>query len=130
MNKSNVLSAFNNHLIELFKDINSIIPNNTDLMAAETSLLAIKKANPRLLVTVWKQSISDKYKNDIVAGNLSFFLEKDYSDDVQDVDQSSIILEKINLLRKPIQDLGEDNLNKTISYLQNLTKLCDLYHSN
>ena len=130
MNKSNVLSAFNNHLIELFKDINSIIQNNTDLMAAETALLAIKKANPRLLITVWKQSIVDKYKNDIVAGNLSFFLEKDYSDDIRDVDQSSIILEKINLLRKPVRELGDDNLNKTISYIQNLTKLCELYHAN
>lgn len=130
MNKSNVLSAFNNHLIELFKDINSIIQNNTDLMAAETALLAIKKANPRLLITVWKQSIVDKYKNNIVAGNLSFFLEKDYSDDIRDVDQSSIILEKINLLRKPVRELGDDNLNKTISYIQNLTKLCELYHAN
>jgi hypothetical protein len=130
MNKSNVLSAFNTHLIELFKDINSIIPNNMDLMAAETSLLAIKKANPRLVVTVWKHHIADKYKNDIIAGNISFFLEKDYSEDLLDADEPSIILEKINLLRKPIQELGEENLNKTIGYLQNLTKLCELYHTN
>jgi len=52
MNKSNILSAFNNHLMELFTDINSIIKNNRDLEAAQTALVAVKKANPRLLVTV------------------------------------------------------------------------------
>ncbi len=129
MNKSNVLSAFNNHLIELFKDINSIIQHNKDLEAAETSLIAIKKANPRLIISVWKEYINDKYKNDIMAGNIGFFLDKDYKSDLVDVDKPSMILEKIELLREPIRGLGETNLNKTVGYIQNLTKLCEVYHS-
>jgi hypothetical protein len=130
MNKSNVLSAFNNHLIELFKDINLIIKRNKDLAAAETALIAIKKANPKLIIGVWKNYINDKYKDDIAAGNISFFLDKDYKSDLADVSQSSLILKKIDLLREPIRGLGEDNLNKTVCYIQNLAKLCDLYHSN
>ena len=130
MNKSNILSAFNNHLMELFTDINSTIRNNSDLEAAQTALLALKKANPRILVTVWKQHIADKYRDDIMVGNINFFLDKDYSDDVRDVEQSGIILEKINLLREPIKKLGAENIKKTTGYLQNLTKLCDIYHNN
>ena len=129
MNKSNILSAFNNHLMELFTDINSIIKNNRDLEAAQTALVAVKKANPRLLVTVWKLNIADKYRNDITEGNINFFLDKDYSEDLRDADQSAMILEKINLLREPIRGLGEENLKKTIGYIQNLTKLCDVYHT-
>ena len=129
MNKSNILTAFNNHLMELFSDINSII-KNSDLEVAHTGLLALKKANPRLLIGVWKEHIADKYRNNIEAGDIGFFLEKDYSNDLAGVEQPSVVLEKINILRKPVRELGEENLKKTISYMQNLTKLCDVYHTN
>ena len=129
MNKSNVLTAFNNHLMELFSDIKSII-KNSDLEVAHTGLLALKKANPRLLIGVWKEHIADKYRNNIEAGDIGFFLEKDYSNDLAGVEQPSVVLEKINILRQPIRELGDENLKKTISYIQNLTKLCDVYHTN
>ena len=129
MNKSNVLTAFNNHLMELFSDIKSII-KNSDLEVAHTGLLALKKANPRLLIGVWKEHIADKYRGNIEAGDIGFFLEKDYSNDLDGVEQPSVVLEKINILRKPVRELGEENLKKTISYMQNLTKLCDVYHTN
>ena len=129
MNKSNIITAFNNHLMELFSDIKSII-KNSDLEVAHTGLLALKKANPRLLIGVWKEHIADKYRNNIEAGDIGFFLEKDYSNDLAGVEQPSVVLEKINILRQPIRELGDENLKKTISYIQNLTKLCDVYHTN
>ena len=130
MNKSNVLSAFNNHLIELFDYINSIIPHNKDLKAAQTSLVTIKKANPRIIIGVWKKYVNDKYKDDILSGNINFFLDKDYKSDLQDIEESNTILEKIDFLRKPIKELGEENQKKTLGYIQNLTKLCEVYYSS
>jgi len=130
MNKSNVLSAFNNHLIELFDDINSIIPHSKDLKAAQTSLVTIKRANPRIIIGVWKKYVNDKYKDDILSGNINFFLDKDYKSDLQDIEESNTILEKIDFLRKPIKELGEENQKKTLGYIQNLTKLCEVYYSN
>lgn len=130
MNKSNVLSAFNNHLIELFDDINSIIPDNKDLKAAQTSLVTIKKVNPKIIIGGWKNYVNDKYKDDILSGNINFFLNKDYKGDLQDTEEPNTILEKIEILRKQIKELGEENQKKTLGYIQNLTKLCEVYYSS
>jgi hypothetical protein len=129
MNKSEILSAFNTHLLEFLNDIITIFPNNSDIQVTYTSLNAMKKANPKLIVSVWKEHIADNYKNEIVKGNIDFFLNKDYASDVGDAENAKYILEKINILREPIKKLGEDNLNKTIKYIQNLTKISELYYS-
>ena len=83
----------------------------------------------------YEVEINHKYRNDIVAGDINFFLDKDYSEDLQSASwfpngtSSSSILEKISMLREPIRELGEENLKKAVGYIQNLTKLADLYHA-
>ena len=56
-----------------------------------------------------------------------FFLKKDYSKDVAG-DSASIILEKIDTLRNPISEMNKEDQKKVIKYLQNLTKLVNLYN--
>ena len=130
MNKSTILAGFNNHLNEFFNDVVTIFPDNLDIKVAHTSLTTMRKANPRLVIAIWREHIVDKYENEIKNGNIDFFLNKNYNEDVKSVDNANNILEKINLLKEPIRNMGEDNLNKTIEYIQNLSKLCLLYHQN
>ena len=40
------------------------------------------------------------------------------------------ILNKINALKQPIRDMGIENQEKTMKYIQNLSKLCKLYYLN
>ncbi len=70
----------------------------------------------------------DKYRTEIEAGDMAFFVERNYSSDLQDVGQGATILEKIDTLREPIRQMGEENLKKASEYIQNLTKICDLYY--
>ena len=130
MNKSDILSGFNNHLHEFFNDVVLIFPNNTDIRVAQSSLLAMRKANPKLIISVWKKQLEDPYGHVIREGNIDFFINKNYKEDLKDHGEGSdVILEKINSLKEPVSQMGEDNLSKTIVYLQNLTKLCNLYYS-
>lgn len=129
MSKSDILSGFNNHLNELLEALIGIIPDNSDLKAAHISLTTLRKANPRIVIPIWKSYVLDKYEENIMAGNIQYFLEKDYAEDVKDTGNAKTILEKINVVKNTIKDLDKDNLEKTILYLQNLTKLCKLYHS-
>ena len=128
MNKSDILTIFNNQLGLFFDDIISIFPNDNDLKVAQLSLFGIRKANPRLIVSIWNEHIANQYRNEISEGNINFFIEKDYTEDLKDSGNASIILSKISVLREPIKKLGEENLQKTIQYLQNLTKISDLYY--
>jgi hypothetical protein len=121
-----VLTAFNNHFMEFLEDIQSIFPEDRDIKKAITSLTLLRKGNPKLILVVWKQYITHKYKSQIDQGDISFFLEKDYSDDIE-TSNSSRILESIDRLRGPISNMGAENQKKAMKYIQNLTKLSEMY---
>lgn len=125
---SNILTAFNNHFVEFIDDIQQVFPEDQDVLVAKNALSAIRKANPRLIVKIWNTFIVGKYRSEIESGNIDFFLNKDYSQDLANADNAGRILESIDRLREPIRSMGIENKEKCIKYIQNLTKLaamCD-----
>lgn len=127
MSKTLILTAFNDCFVEFVTDFQSLFPDDYDLLVAKNSLLALKKSNPRLLLTLWDTHIVGKYKNEIEKGNLDFFINKDYTQDINTASNSSQILSAIDKFRKPIKNLTENDKSQVIKYIQNLTKLCGLY---
>ena len=127
MSSQNILTAFNDHFVEFISDIQSVFPENVDVLTAKKSLIMIRKANPKIIIQIWKLNIVDNYKDRIEKGDISFFIEKDYSNDLSKIDSSDKIMEGIDRLRNPIRNMSEENRDKTIKYIQNLTKLCLLY---
>jgi hypothetical protein len=129
MDKSTVLQAFNNHFFEFVDDVQSVFPEDTDIMAAKTALVAMRKMNPKLLPKIWYEYIVLKYDDHIQAGDVSFFLNKDYSEDLADMGSSAnTIVSKINILREPIKNMGKENQDKSMKYINNLNKLAKLYN--
>lgn len=127
---STIISAFNNHFAEFVDDILTIFPDNRDIMNAKTSLGLLRKANPKIIITFWKNYIVANYRQQIEDGDCQFFLNKDYSIDINSTSssgKSTQIIEAIDRFRRPLSELSEDNLNKCVEYLQNLTKLSLLY---
>lgn len=120
---SNFVSVFNNHFSEFVDDIQSVFPDDADILTAKNSLLAIRKANPKLLVRIWVNYVYNPYKDQIDSGNIDFFLSKDYSSDLSKNENAEKIMESINRLRKPIKEMSPENQAKTMKYIQNLSKL-------
>ena len=125
---SQILTAFNNHFTEFVTDIQMVFPNDIDILNAQKYLYMIRKTNPKLLIKIWKEYIADKYREKIEQGDLNFFLEKDYSTDIENTSNSKQILDSINRLRNPICQMSKENQDKSMKYIQNLTKLCYLYN--
>jgi hypothetical protein len=123
---SNILTAFNDHFIEFISDIQMVFPEDPDILSAKNALLAIRKANPKMIVKIWKTFIVDKYRGEIEGGNLEFFMNKDYSNDVSTSQNSDKIMDSIDRLREPIKNMTSESQAKTMKYIQNLTKLSDL----
>ena len=123
---SNILTAFNDHFADFINDIQSVFPEDVDILSAKNALIAIRKANPRMIVKMWNSFIVSKYRNEIAAGNLEFFMNKDYANDVSNTQNSDKIMESIDRLREPIRNMGPDNQAKVMKYIQNLTKLAEL----
>ena len=126
MSATNLQTVFNDHFVEFISDIQSVFPQDHDILMAKNSLLAVRKANPKMIVKIWKTFIVDKYKKEIDAGDLTFFMEKDYSEDVAGADKSEKIMQAINRLRTPIKQMTKVDQEKTMKYIQNLTKLAAL----
>jgi len=123
MASSNIIGAFNDHFMDFVSDIQSVFPDDPDILTAKNALIAIRKANPKMIVKIWSSFIVSKYRSEIEAGNIDFFLKKDYSDDVLGTQNSDKIMDCINRLRGPISQMGPKNQAKTMKYIQNLTKL-------
>ena len=123
---SNILTAFNDHFMEFLNDVQSVFPEDPDVLLAKNALIAIRKANPKMIVKIWKTYIAEKYRDKIQANDISFFLEKDYSSDVSSASGSDKIMESIDRLREPVKNMGPDNKAKVMKYIQNLTKLSEL----
>ena len=123
---SSILVAFNDHFVDFVNDIQSVFPEDGDILTAKNALMLVRKANPKMIVKIWNAYIVSKYKKEIEAGNLEFFINKDYSGDVSAAENSDKIMESINRLREPIKNMGPDNQKKVMKYIQNLTKLAEL----
>ena len=127
---SSVLKAFNEHLLEFINDIISVFPENRSLKVTRTAIQTWKRINPRSIIEIWKTCITDKYKEEIEKGNYRFFIEKNYTEDISGCDNTSDILSAIEELRGPISQMSKDSQNKAIKYIQNLTKLSQIYYSS
>jgi hypothetical protein len=76
-----------------------------------------------MIVKIWNSFVVGKYKSEIEAGNIGFFINKDYANDVSAAANSDKIMESINRLREPIRQMTLESQAKTMKYIQNLTKL-------
>ena len=123
---TNLVTVFNDHFAEFVNDIQSVFPDDADILTAKNALLAIRKANPKLLVKIWIKYVYGPYKSEIDAGDINFFLTKDYSNDLSKNDNADKIMESIDRLRKPVKEMTTENQAKTMKYIQNLSKLATL----
>lgn len=121
--------TFNDEFIKFINEVYSIFPEDRDIKKAKNALELLKKANPKLIIQIWYEYITKVYKTKIDNSDISFFLEKDYANDFSENSNSSKIMESINRLRSPIRNMGEHNQQTSMKYIQNLTKLSEVYYN-
>jgi len=126
--KSGILPAFNKQMEEFVNDIVCVFPDDNDIKKAERALSVLRKLNPKLCITVWRECILKPYHDQIFNNDIEFFVSKDYKMDVEGGDYECI-LGPIERLRKPVSEMGEENQNKVLKYIQNLSKLSELYQN-
>lgn len=124
-----VLTAFNNHFEELLNDVVRVFPDDMEIATAAKALGKLRKANPRLIILTFKEHVRIPYGSQIAEGNLDFFLEKDYAQDLEGSSQASVILSKIDKIKEPIRNMEPEEKAKVLGYMKNLCQICDLYNN-
>jgi len=123
-----LVGAFNNHLTEFIDDLISIFPDDGDIKMARTAFANMKSFNPTAVIKIWFKYIS-KYADAIAGGDISFFIDRDYSADVDASEKRDEVQRIIDKLRNPVRNMGAENQAKAMKYIQNLTKISTMYIS-
>jgi hypothetical protein len=126
---STILTAFNDHFMEFVNDIIRVFPDDADILTAKNSFTLIRKANPKMIIKIWHKYVVEKYEEIIDSGDISFFIAKDYKDDLTSAENSEKITEAIDRLRNPIKMMTPEEQQKVMKYIQNLKKLSAMYKS-
>ena len=127
-NNSLVIQAFFKHFDEFLEDVLRVYPDNKKYLKLKMYFDGLKKANPRILIMAWKTMITDLYREQIEKGDIDFFMEKDYSTDVDWVNRKHKPEDSIEELRASVRQMSRENTDKAMTYVQNLTKIGDLYN--
>ena len=127
MDKSSILKGFNNHFMEFVNAVRDYFSDNKDVRATGVALEGIRKVNPKLIMNIWKEYIVDVYSTEIESGEIEFFINKEYKNDLNDLQNSNSVLEAIEKLRDPVKAMPGEDQEKVMKYIQNLTNLSKLY---
>ena len=128
MEKADILEIYLCQFLEFVSDVQRVFPDDFDIKVLKNFLNVYSSLNGKHIIDIWKKSVTDIYRKEIEAKDFDFFIEKDWSNDLSKTDNQTIIIGKINELKSRIRSMDDDNKSKVIRYIENLTKLCDLYH--
>jgi hypothetical protein len=128
MDRSALLKAFNTQLFAFMDDIIAIFPENEKIKYTRTTMDMFRKTNVTGIVKSWHYFICRPYKAQIDAGDIDYFLNKDYAEDLVYMgERAGKIEQTINELRDPIKQLSDTNKAHALKYMQNLCTLCEMY---
>lgn len=118
------LTKFNLTLVNLINDLILVFPEYDNLKIFKEKFTLLKSTNPRLILTYFKNTVYT-YKDQINSKDESFFLEKNYDEDVQ-IDNKEWALDEVLNLKVLWGQLNDDNKSTVWKYFQILIKLCEL----
>lgn len=130
MNSNNnklVLSTFISELTNFIELLCTLLPNSKEIQQNKTYFLTTKKVNPRAILLSWRSDIAEHFKDPIDSRDLSFFVTHDYRNDSYFKDYSSFIVTMFENMKTNISKLDDANKETTMNYLQNLSKISNLY---
>ena len=126
--KSIILRAFNSLFMDFLDDIIGIFPENQDMKTSRDSFDMIKRMNTSIIIKSWFIYVYNPYNIYIEEGDIDYFLNKDYSEDLSSLQKPDEFLKIIDKVRSPLKTLDENNKIICTEYLQKLNKLSQMYN--
>ena len=131
MSKSIILRSFNTYYFDFLDRLIEWYPEHEELQVSKTTQEMFKKTNPTLIIKYWAAYVYKPYANAINEGNLEYFLNKDYNEDIQNAPSSGIenskMLEYIENVKDIIRIMDPLRQRFVIEYVQNLSKMSIQY---
>ena len=92
-------------------------------------MITLKKANPTLIIKTWQYFIWNPYQDQILNGDIDFFIEKDYTHDFRHLPNAKAVSEAIDAtIRNPMREMDETNRSHCIRHIQVVSQLSSKYN--
>jgi len=128
--KKEILDTFNTYFREFVNDVYRIFPNDTTISMISKSLSILMMMTKKQVIQVFKTNIVDCYLKEIESGDLSFFMDKNYTDDLNKAGSPEFIMNKIDYIKGLVKEMTNEEQQNVMKYFQNLTILCNLYYDD
>jgi hypothetical protein len=126
--KVTLMRAFNKCFFDFMDDIMTVFEDKSVFVQAKKNGEMILSANPNILIRSWYTHLYSKYAAVIDAGDTDFFLEKDYTEDVSQLDNSEHIMKIVNTFRTPLKQLSEENKKMAMEHIQIMSRISAKYN--
>jgi hypothetical protein len=129
LNPKTILSkSFNTQFFEFIDKLIEVVPDKYDVTVSRTYFDTVRKANPTFLLKIWHFFISQPYMAVIESGDVSFFIEKDYTHDLRMMPNSEEVLSVIEKsIRAPIRGMNEAEKQNIHKYILMLSRIANNY---
>ena len=128
IDRPTIIRSFNDYFFEFLDDMLKVLPENKSVLTAIRSFRMLTDVNKGILIKSWYKFVYIKYKTVIDEGNVEFFFEKDYSEDLTKLSNANTIMDIIDSVRKPAKEICENPKNREhiTTYIQTLCKLSEI----
>lgn len=130
--KTSWFKLFNSTYFELLKMMKDNSDKNKDFLRFYKQNLFLKRANIKLFIRTWYTNITCFYMEPILNGNIQFFLDKDYSAEInenKEFSNSYSIESYVQYFKDIYNTLKQEDVDAFVEKVQELTKLSNLYYS-
>ena len=121
------ISIFNKEYFEFLNFIKGHI-EDTSFKTFYRKNQIIKETNPKMFIRTWFNRIGSKYHEQVMQRDISFFLNKNYEDDVLDSGESNMLLKYINKFKESYEVLDETVKETFLNFIIDLTDKSFLYY--
>ncbi len=125
-----LVKVFSEHLLDFYEELIKLYPRNNELKAGKTIVETLKKFNPKKLIESWQKMIAIPYGEKVMQGDITFFLNHNYEKELNITHKYDRKTNEdwMKEIKDIVRNMEESNLQKSIKYFQNLTKICRLYY--
>jgi tellurite resistance-related uncharacterized protein len=124
------ISDFNKSYFEFLKFIEKYLKEDKNFKSFYRKNQMMKETNPKFFIKTWNSRIG-KYNEQIMRRDVSFFLNKDYGDDVSDTNTlgnaNNTLLKYIDDFKQNYDSFSDDIKTEFINFIVDLTHRSHVY---
>lgn len=119
-------SLFKTFNLTYFEFLNYIKTNTTDTKFPSfyRKNMMVKETNIKLVINIWNNRMAVPYYEQIMEGNVEFFMQNDYSK------VNGEALNYIIYFKHLYQQMKPEQRPRFVEYVRKLTELCAQYHNS